>query len=85
MRDPSDRIPRRDVNSISEEKWTCTICTFQNHHLMDICETCEMPRVSGIKITSSSFRPLLENNQLQGATNDSNSNNNSNVIQATAL
>ncbi|KAL7024392.1 hypothetical protein ACKWTF_013021 [Chironomus riparius] len=79
----TERIPRRDVNSI-DEKWTCTICTFQNHHLMDICETCEMPRVSGIKITSSSFRPMLENNQLQGATNDSNSNN-SNEIQATAL
>lgn len=62
----TDKVPRRDVNSI-EEKWTCSICTFRNHHLMDICETCEMPRVSGIRITASSFRPLLENNHLQGA------------------
>lgn len=93
----TDRIPRRDANSISdiaEERWICKICTFQNHHLMDICETCEMPRVSGIKITSSSFCPMLENNRLQQSaslpTNDNNantknSNNKSNVMQASAL
>jgi hypothetical protein len=25
--------------------WTCTQCTFQNHPLLDKCETCEMPRL----------------------------------------
>lgn len=85
-------------SDIVEEKWTCTICTFQNHHLMDICETCEMPRISGIKITGSSYHPLLENNHLQRAssvpTNDNNNSNNNknnqssnsnNVMHATAL
>lgn len=95
IRNEPQRSPvMRESNSYSnivDEKWTCTMCTFQNHGLLNLCEACEMPRVQGITITSSSYRPLNQNNHLQGAssvpTNDSNNNNNNNnhIIQATAL
>lgn len=45
-----------------------------------------MPRVQGIRITSSSYRPLQQNNQLQGAVSSVATNHdNNNVVQATAL
>lgn len=48
------------------QKWTCNMCTFLNHELMSSCEQCEMPRVTGIKITSSHYRPLNQlHNQYQ--------------------
>lgn len=55
-----------------DEKWTCSMCTFRNHCLLQICEACELPRVQGITVTSTSYHPLLQNNQLQRAntTND---------------
>lgn len=42
-----------------------------------------MPRAQGITITSSSYRPLRQNNNLQGASVATNHENN--VAQATAL
>lgn len=87
-----------DVNGDSE--WSCSMCTFLNYPLLNQCEQCDMPRVQGIKITRSSFRPLRrENNQTQGSSansseslnvassptnNDHNSNNNT-AQTATAL
>ncbi|XP_069699931.1 TGF-beta-activated kinase 1 and MAP3K7-binding protein 3-like isoform X2 [Periplaneta americana] len=32
-------------DSVDGPHWTCTECTFQNHPLLDKCETCEMPRI----------------------------------------
>lgn len=61
------------IQPADDEKWTCSMCTFRNHSLLQICEACELPKVEGIKITSSSYRPLLQNNQLQrAATNNDN-------------
>lgn len=38
--------------------WTCNMCTFRNHPLLNKCEQCEMPRISGtIQITSTQFTP----------------------------
>lgn len=93
MRDSDRNRTTGDSSSTSvDEKWTCLMCTFQNHIEMPMCEACEMPRrdISGIRITSSSFHPLLENNRLQSApppptTKDNSSTNNSNVMQASAL
>ena len=34
----------RDEAGNGEEFWACLACTFQNNHLMDHCEVCEMPR-----------------------------------------
>ena len=34
----------RDGAGNGEECWACLACTFQNNHLMDHCEVCEMPR-----------------------------------------
>ncbi|XP_062561951.1 uncharacterized protein LOC134225692 [Armigeres subalbatus] len=31
----------------TEEQWTCSLCTFQNHELMTTCEVCSLPKVSG--------------------------------------
>lgn len=74
-----------DSNLINDDnKWTCSICTFRNHCLLNICEACEMPRVQGITITSSSFRPL-EHNHLQGSSVATNDNKSSSVVHATAL
>lgn len=77
-----------DVNE--ENEWSCSMCTFHNHPLLNQCEQCDMPRVhQGIKITRSSYRPLKrENNQLQGSSSsannspecDANTNNNNNNI-----
>lgn len=89
MRETGHNQQQMDSNLV-DDKWTCSICTYQNHYLINMCEACEMPRIQGIKITASSFRPFpQQHNQMQGASvpnNDNNSNNNtSNVIQATAL
>jgi hypothetical protein len=74
-------------DDISEGEWACSMCTFLNYPLLNQCEQCDMPRVQGIRITSSSYRPLRQNNQLQGAANESVATNhdNINVVQATAL
>uniref|UniRef100_A0A182ILU0 Uncharacterized protein n=1 Tax=Anopheles atroparvus TaxID=41427 RepID=A0A182ILU0_ANOAO len=31
----------------SNQPWTCTLCTFQNHELMTSCELCTLPKASG--------------------------------------
>ncbi|CAO1426389.1 unnamed protein product [Diamesa serratosioi] len=58
---------QEDEDYENGQKWTCNMCTFLNHELMSSCEQCEMPRVTGIKITSSHYRPLRQNNQFQQA------------------
>ena len=40
---PGRRLQHGD--SADGPHWTCTQCTFQNHPLLDKCETCEMPRL----------------------------------------
>lgn len=56
------------VDDVSEGEWSCSLCTFLNYPLLNQCEQCDMPRINqGITITSSSYRPLRQNNQLQGA------------------
>ncbi|KAG5669930.1 hypothetical protein PVAND_000220 [Polypedilum vanderplanki] len=51
-----------DSNLINDDsKWTCTICTFQNHSLLNICETCEMPRVQAFHLTDSNVLLLSAN------------------------
>lgn len=67
-----------------EGEWSCSLCTFLNYPLLNQCEQCDMPRVQGIRITSSSFRPLWQNNQMQGSSDATNHDNNT-VAQATAL
>lgn len=64
-------------------EWSCSMCTFLNYPLLNNCEQCDMPRAQGITITSSSYRPLRQNNNLQGASVATNHENN--VAQATAL
>lgn len=74
-----------NLNDVDGEgEWSCSLCTFLNYPLLNQCEQCDMPRVQGIRITSSSFRPLWQNNQLQGTSAATNHDNN-NVAQATAL
>lgn len=64
-------------------EWSCSMCTFLNYPLLNNCEQCDMPRAQGITITSSSYRPMRQNNNLQGASVATNHENN--VAQATAL
>lgn len=78
MRGNSNSTPSPRPTS-NDEKWTCGLCTFQNHSLLQICEACELPRLQGITVTSSSYRPLLQNNQMQRSSVATN------VSQATAL
>lgn len=81
-----------DDDENGQISWPCSICTFQNHPLLNQCEQCDMPRLSqGIKITSHSYRPLRQNNNLQSSsssfsTNNDNSNldNNSNNNNASS-
>ncbi|XP_021936794.1 TGF-beta-activated kinase 1 and MAP3K7-binding protein 3-like isoform X2 [Zootermopsis nevadensis] len=43
---PSSHLPpSRPADSAEGPHWTCSQCTFQNHPLLDKCETCEMPRI----------------------------------------
>lgn len=46
-RPPAPRPARRLQHGDSADgpHWICTQCTFQNHPLLDKCETCEMPRL----------------------------------------
>lgn len=70
----------------NEGEWSCSMCTFLNYPLMTCCEQCDMPRIQGIRITSSSYRPLRQNNNLQGASASVATNHdNNNVAQATSL
>lgn len=34
-----------DRDERSEPSWVCTMCTFDNHPLMNKCEECDMPRL----------------------------------------
>jgi len=34
-----------DREERSEPSWVCTMCTFDNHPLMNKCEECDMPRL----------------------------------------
>lgn len=77
----SGSLPNLANDSVNES-WACQMCTFLNYPLLNQCEQCDMPRVQGIRITSSSYRPLRQNNQLQSSTNPIDNNN---VAQATAL
>lgn len=81
------RMPNLVNNDdVNEGEWSCSMCTFLNYPLLNQCEQCDMPRVQGIKITSSSYRPLRQNNQLQRASESVATNHdNNNVAQATAL
>ncbi|CRK87990.1 CLUMA_CG001776, isoform A [Clunio marinus] len=72
------------VEDVNEGEWSCSMCTFLNYPLLNNCEQCDMPRVQGIRITSSSYRPLRQNNNLQGASVATN-HDNANVVQATVL
>ncbi len=38
----------------SEEKWSCSQCTFLNHPCLDTCEICSMPRIKFSQGMSSS-------------------------------
>lgn len=68
------------VDDVSEGEWSCSLCTFLNYPLLNQCEQCDMPRINqGITITSSSYKPLRQNNQLQGGASVA-SNNESAVI-----
>lgn len=67
-----------------EGEWSCSMCTFLNYPLLNNCEQCEMPRIQGIRITGSSYRPFRQNNNLQGASVATNHDNNS-VVRATVL
>lgn len=73
----SESLPNLVNDSVSES-WACHMCTFLNYPLLNQCEQCDMPRtVPGITITSSSYRPLRQNNQMQResvATNHDNNN-----------
>uniref|UniRef100_A0A336KM84 CSON012364 protein n=1 Tax=Culicoides sonorensis TaxID=179676 RepID=A0A336KM84_CULSO len=66
------------ISSNMESSWTCGICTFQNHPLLNKCEQCEQPRnPSGtIQITAAHFEPRFENVQYQ---QQANTNNNDHV------
>lgn len=80
MRGNSSPLPRpTSTDAADDNKWTCSMCTFRNHQLLSICEACELPRLQGITVTSSSYRPLLQNNQMQRSAVPTN------VSQATAL
>jgi hypothetical protein len=82
----TNSLPNLVNDDVSEGEWACSMCTFLNYPLLNQCEQCDMPRVQGIRITSSSYRPLRQNNQLQQSVATTNhDNNNVNVVQATAL
>lgn len=54
-------------NNDNIPSWICSVCTFQNHPLLNKCEQCEEPRnPSGtIQITAAHFAPRFENVQYQ--------------------
>jgi hypothetical protein len=80
----TNSLPNLVANDdVSEGAWACSLCTFLNYPLLNSCEQCDMPRVQGIRIVSSSFRPLQQNNQLQGSA--SVATNLDNNVEATAL
>uniref|UniRef100_A0A1B6CJY8 RanBP2-type domain-containing protein n=3 Tax=Clastoptera arizonana TaxID=38151 RepID=A0A1B6CJY8_9HEMI len=39
------RLGRGYATHHEEPNWTCHVCTFRNHPLLDKCEQCEMPRI----------------------------------------
>lgn len=65
--------------------WPCSMCTFLNYPLLNQCEQCEMPRVQGIKITHSSFRPMRENNQYQGSSANINNSSSTESLNVAAV
>lgn len=79
-------LANNENDDVNEGEWSCSMCTFLNYPLLNQCEQCDMPRVQGIKITSSSYRPLRQNNPMQRASESVATNHdNNNVAQATAL
>lgn len=38
-------ISDNDRDERDEPSWVCTMCTFDNHPLMNKCEECDMPRL----------------------------------------
>jgi len=87
-------IQEEDDDEENGQTWACNMCTFQNHPLLKSCEQCDMPKVTGIVVTATSYRPLWENNNLQRSasvvpsTSSTTTNHdaaNSNVVHATAL
>lgn len=59
----------------NEGHWSCHMCTFLNFPLLNTCEQCDMPRIQGIRITHTSYRPLHQNNQLQNSSVPTNHDN----------
>lgn len=50
LRSPASGLARSHMSTTStsttsESKWSCPMCTFQNHPLLDKCEQCEMARI----------------------------------------
>ncbi|XP_059607977.1 uncharacterized protein LOC132255829 [Phlebotomus argentipes] len=41
------------ANGVGAEPWTCCMCTFANHPLLDNCEQCDMPRFASPPPTSA--------------------------------
>lgn len=62
---PSDFHSVHSCNDTNNDNipWICSVCTFQNHPLLNKCEQCEQPRnPSGtIQITAAHFEPRFEN------------------------
>jgi hypothetical protein len=66
--------------------WICSVCTFQNHPLLDKCEQCEMPNINlttSVTTTSGGTTGISENNYYNN-TRSPQVNNASNNIQITA-
>lgn len=56
--DPSvPDLPKSEENR-RDDTWKCSRCTFENHHALDFCEVCEMPRSSFVQGRDTAHRPL---------------------------
>lgn len=62
-------LERSNSQDADGPSWTCSMCTFQNHPLLNQCEECNLPRIQTragtIQITSSNFQPLRQNVNFQ--------------------
>jgi Zn-finger in Ran binding protein and others len=45
--DNNNRNVNNDANTVAnaDRHWTCSVCTFRNHPLLNKCEQCEMPNI----------------------------------------
>lgn len=66
INDNNNIVGRNNNNNTNNERlqqesgqsWTCNMCTFQNHPLLNKCEQCEMPLLSTSGTTTQQFNQI---------------------------